>query len=124
MDKESGRDEPADELRDEIAESRQVVTRNLRGLRYELDFPRKIRRSLRTQPLIWIGGAVAIGAVLIILSSGKRVVNVATKSTKPSNKLLTMGFALGALRIASELVKPVVIKFVERKLIGQRSRRE
>jgi hypothetical protein len=118
MDKESRRDKPTDQLKEEIAQSRQRLAQNLRGLRYELDFPRKIRRSFRTQPLLWIGGAVAIGAVLMILSSGKKIVNVAAKQTKPSNKLLAMGFALGALRIASELVKPVIVKTLERKLTG------
>jgi hypothetical protein len=123
MDKKSGRHNSANELKEEIAESRERLVQNLRGLRYELDFPRKIRRSFRTQPMLWIGGAVAIGAVLMILSSGKRIVNVAAKTTKPSNKLLAMGFALGALRIASELVKPVIVKALEKKLTGAGNRR-
>ena len=123
MDKESGRHNSADELKEEIAESRECLAQNLRGLRYELDFPRKIRRSFRTQPVLWIGGVVAIGAVLMILSSGKRIVNVAAKTTKPPNKLLAMGFALGALRIASELIKPVIVKALEKKLTGAGNRR-
>ena len=49
MAKESGNDEPAEELREEIARSRESWTRDLRGLRTKLDFPRKIRRSFQTQ---------------------------------------------------------------------------
>ncbi len=122
MDKKSGGDKSADDLKKEIALTRGGVEQSLCGLRYELDFPRKIRRSFRAQPLLWIGGAVAIGAVLFILSSGKRVVTVAAKNSKPPNKLLTVGFALGALRIASELLKPAVVKFVEKKMTGSRAK--
>jgi len=44
-------------LREEIARSRELVSRNLGGLRYELDFPRKIRRSFQTQTVLWLAVA-------------------------------------------------------------------
>ena len=107
------------ELKEQIARSRAQVERDLRGLRYELDFPRKIRRSFQTQTLLWIGGAVAIGAVLTLLSRGKKKIYVDAKSgAKSSSKLLTVGFALGALRFASNLLKPMIVSFVEKKISG------
>jgi hypothetical protein len=45
---------------------------------------------------------------------------VATKSAKPRKNVLAVGFTLGALKIAAQLLKPVVIKFVEKKLASQR----
>src|SRR5436190_11307063 len=110
------------ELKEQIARSRAQVTRDLRGLRYELDFPRKIRRSFQTQTLLWIGGAVAIGAVFTLLSRGRKKIYLDAKSgAKSQNKLVAMGFALGVLRLASGLLKPVIINLVEKKLRGYAS---
>ena len=76
MAKESGSDEPAEELREEIARSRELVARNLSGLRYELDFPRKIRRSFQTQTVLWLAAAAAAGLVFMVLPRRKKKVYV------------------------------------------------
>ena len=123
MAKESGRDKPVQQLREEIAASREDVTRNLRTLRYELDVPRRIRRSVRAQPVVWIGGAVALGAIVAVLSHGRKIAKVAAKSAKPPKNVVAMGFALGAVKIAAQLLKPVVIKFVEKKMASHRGNR-
>jgi hypothetical protein len=39
----SGRNESIDELKAQLARSRERVARDLRGLQYELDFPAKFR---------------------------------------------------------------------------------
>lgn len=115
MARESGSNDS--ELKEQIARSRAEITRDVRGLRYELDFPRKIRRSFQTQTLLWIGGAIAIGAVLTVMSRGRKKIYLDAKSgAKSSSKLLTVGFALGAVRFAADLFKPMIMKFVERKL--------
>ena len=117
MARESGSNDS--ELKEQIARSRAEITRDVRGLRYELDFPRKIRRSFQTQTLLWIGGAIVIGAVLTVLSRGRKKIYVDAKSgAKSSSKLLTVGFALGALRFASNLLKPMIVSFVEKKIGG------
>jgi Fe2+ transport system protein FeoA len=119
MAQESGRNKPAGKLSEEIALSRERVTRTVRGVRSELDFPRKIRKSFQTQTILWIGGAVVIGALLTVLSRGKKTIYVNAKGgsgTKSKQKLLAMGFAVGALRIASNLLKPIIVGFVERKV--------
>ena len=115
------------ELKEEIARSRAELTRDLRGLRDELDFPRKIRKSFRRQPVPWIATAAAVGLFLVLhLARKKKVYVAAAKATKSGSKLLEAGFVLGALRIAATLLKPVVVKFVERKMhgyAGERRRR-
>jgi hypothetical protein len=117
MAKESGRHNTPDELKAQIARSRDLVARDVRGLRYELDIPAKIRRSFREQTPLWIGGAVAVGALLIILSSRKRKVYVDAGTGRPSkNKLVEAGFALGALRIVASLLKPMVANFIIKKV--------
>lgn len=121
MAEESGRNKPAGELREEIALSRERVTRTIRGVRSELDFPRKIRKSFQTQTILWIGGAVVIGALFTVLSRGRKKVYGDAKTGGPQHKLLAMGFALGALRLASTLVKPMIVSFVEKKVRGYAS---
>lgn len=72
MAKEFGNDEPAEKLREEIARSRERLTRDLRGLRYELDFPRKIRRSFQTQTVLWLAAAAAAGLLFTVLPGRKK----------------------------------------------------
>jgi hypothetical protein len=114
-----GHDRSTDELRTEIASSRERVSRDLRGLHYELDFPRKIRRSFREQTGSWITAAAAVGALIVLLPVRKKKIYVDAKSSSKSNKkLLEAGFALGALKIAASLIRPVVVEFVKNRLIS------
>ncbi|MEP7015144.1 MAG: hypothetical protein ABI925_06875 [Verrucomicrobiota bacterium] len=117
MAKKSGRVKPPDEIREEIALSREQVARNLRGVRYEMDLPRRIRRSIRQQPLPWIATAAAAGIFLVLMVTRRQKIYVdANKSAQPQSKLMAMGFALGAMRLASSLLKPMIVNFVERKV--------
>ena len=115
------------ELKEDIALSRVRLARDLRGVRGELDLPRKVRRSFRRQPVPWIAGAVGVGLFLVLMSRRKKKVYVDAKSrTTSGTKLLEAGFVLGALRIAATLLKPVIISFVSRKLgsyAGERRRK-
>jgi len=92
-------------------------------VREELDLPRKIRRSVRREPVPWIVGAIAVGLLLTAVVTRKKKVYVDAKGgTKSKHALLEAGFILGALRIAAGLLKPVVVNFVEKKLGSYRSR--
>jgi len=105
------------ELKEEIARSRARVTRDLRGLRDELDFPKRIRRSFRRQPVPWIAVTALAGFFLVLhFTRKKKVIVNAAKASKTGTKLLEAGFVLGALRIAATLLKPVIVNFVSKKL--------
>jgi hypothetical protein len=117
MAKELGNDDPAEELREEIARSRERLTRDLRGLRYELDFPRKIRRSFQTQTVLWLAAAAAAGLVFTVLPRRKKKVYVDLKSgRKSTGRILEAGFLLGALKIAANVLKPVIVSFLKDKV--------
>jgi hypothetical protein len=91
-----------------------------------LDFSRKIRRSFRDQTSSWITAAAAVGALVVLLPLRKKKIYIdAKRGHKSQKKLLETGFALGALKIATSLVRPVVIEIVKNRLIGAdtRSRR-
>src|SRR5437773_9169122 len=95
-----------DELRAEIAGSRERVGRDLGGLRHELDFPAKFRRSFREQTVSWITAAAAVGALIALAPMRRKKIYIDAKSgRKTRRKLVETGFALGALKIAASLVQ-------------------
>jgi hypothetical protein len=106
----------------EIGRSRDRLTRDLRTFRREIDIPRKIKRSFQRQTGAWITAAVVVGTLLILLPARKKVVKVEPKVPKRKDpkgeKILEAGFALGALRFAATLLKPVVVSFVTKKMRG------
>lgn len=125
MAKNSEHDKSPAELTDEIERSRQRVTRNLASLRDELNLPRKIRRSFRRQPAVWVVAAVALGLALTAISTRKKKVYVGAKrGAKSKNQLLEAGFLLGALKIAATIFKPVIVPFLQQKVsdFSRRSR--
>jgi len=121
-----GQGKPIGQLETEIARSRERVARDLRGLQYELDFAGKLRRSFRKQTVPWLTAAAAVGVLLAFAPLRKRKIYIDAKSgQKTKKKLLETGLALGALKIAASLVRPVIIEFVKNRLtdFGGRGRR-
>ena len=107
------------ELRQQIAHSRDRLARDLDGLRYELDFPLKFRKSFQRNTTTWISAVVLTGVVLTARATTKKKVVYATgKSGEQKKGLVAAGLAMGALRFAATMLRPVVISLVTRKLGG------
>jgi hypothetical protein len=127
MAEKSGRNKSIDELTTEIAQSRERLARDVRGLHYELDFPAKFRRSFRQQTVSWLTAAAAVGALIALAPMRKKKIYVAAKNNRKSKKkLVETGLALAVLKIAAGLARPVVVEFVKSRLtdFGGRSRRK
>lgn len=122
MAKEPGQEKSLHQLRQEIAHSRDRLARDLGGLRYELDFPLKFRKSFQRQTVVWITAAVVIGIVFAVMPGRTRKVqiNTRTKSRGEEQKkgILGAGLAVGALRLAATLLKPAVTQFISKKVRG------
>jgi len=111
------------ELTEQIARSREDLARRLDRVRDEIDLPKRIRRSVRREPVSWIVGAIAVGLIVTaVVTRKKKVIVDATRFGKGKKTLLEAGFVLGALRIAASLLKPVVMNFVEKKFRSYSSR--
>ena len=107
-----------DELRAEIADSRERVGRDLRGLQHELDFSAKFRRSFRKQTVSWVTAAAAVGALIVLAPMRRKKIYVnANSSAKSQKKLVETGFALAALKVVASLARPVILEFVKNRLI-------
>ena len=123
----SGRNKSIDELTTEIAQSRERLVRDLRGLRSELDFPAKFRRSFREQTVSWLTAAAAVGALIALAPVRRKKIYVDAKSSRKSKKKLAQtGFALTVLKIAASLARPVIIELVKNRFtdFGGQSRRK
>src|SRR5689334_12040193 len=119
MAKESGSEQPPQPVKAEIDRSREHVARDLRGLRYELDFPGKIRRSFQRQTAVWVVAAIAVGVVVVTLPRMRKKVYVdVSRDDKGKKKLAQAGLLLGLVEIAMPLVKPAVVSFVRIRMGG------
>jgi len=117
--------ESTNELTEEIARSRQRVTSELRGLRYEVDFPAKFRRSFRKKTGSWLSAAAAVGALIALAPMRKKKVYVDARSPrKEDKKLMQTGLALAAMKLVGNLARPVIMEFVKKRFFysGEASR--
>ena len=127
MAEKSGHNKSIEELTAEIGQSRERVARDLRGLKYEVDFPAKFRRSFRQQTVSWLSAAAAVGALIALAPMRKKKIYVDAKSGRKSQKkLVESGVALAVLKIVANLARPAIVEFVKTRLtdFGGRSRRK
>ena len=117
--------ESINELKLEIADSRERLVRELRGLRYELDLPAKFRKSFRKQTGSWISTAAAVGALIALAPMRKKKIYVDTRGRrKQDKKLMETGIALAAMKLVTNLARPVIMEFVKNRFFysGEPSR--
>jgi hypothetical protein len=122
MAKEPRREQSADDLKIELARSRDRITRDLRVFRREIDIPRRIKRSFQRQTAAWVTAAVVVGAIVILLPARRKVVHVEpeieVRRKGSKNKLLETGFALTALKFAFTVLRPALVSFITKKVQG------
>ncbi|MFN2624293.1 MAG: hypothetical protein ABR611_15775 [Chthoniobacterales bacterium] len=108
------------ELRQEAAHSRDRLGRDLSGLRYELDFPLKFKKSFQRQTVLWIGAAIVVGVMFAVMPARTRKVKVKAsgKSRGEHQKegILGAGLALGALKLVATMLKPTITQYVAKKM--------
>jgi hypothetical protein len=117
--------ESINELKAEIADSRERLARALRDLRYELDFPAKFRKSFRKQTGSWLSAAAAVGALIALAPMRKKKIYVDARGRRKTNKkLLETGLGLAAVKLVTNLARPVIMEFVKNRFFysGEPSR--
>lgn len=125
MAKDPGQAKSIDALRQEIAHSRDRLARDLTGLRYELDFPLKFRKSFQRHAKVWISAAVLTGVAATARATSKTKVEYRSVGRKSGEQkkgeeqkkgLLQAGLAMGALRFVATLARPMVISLITKKM--------
>ena len=115
-------------IKSDIALSRDRIGRELSGLRYELDLPRKLKSSFRHSPVVWISTLAVLGIIIAVAPARTKKVYVRpkVKMGKGGGKgLLEAGALVGALKFAATLLRPMIVKFVTTKMgsyTGNRAR--
>lgn len=103
----------------QAGESRERLDRELSGVRYELNFPLKLRNSFQTQTIVWVGAALLVGIAFAAMPRRKKQPGVKIETAEAQKKgILEAGLAIGALKFAATLLRPVVVGFLSRKLGG------
>jgi hypothetical protein len=130
MAKERQQDNFIAELRQQIAHSRDQLSRDLGGLRYELDFPLKFRKSFQRHAGIWISAVTLLGTLFTLRpSSATKTLRLkggksgeAKKGEEQKKGLMAAGLAMGGLRFAATLLRPVIVSFLTKKVRGYAGR--
>jgi hypothetical protein len=127
MAKDPGQTKSTDQLRQEIAHSRDRLARDLAGLKYELDFPLKFRKSFQRHAKTWISAAVLTGVVMTARAASKTKIEYRSigrkggehkKGEEQKKGLLQAGLAMGALRFGATLLRPMIISAITKKMGG------
>ncbi|MBA3386616.1 MAG: hypothetical protein M3505_01395 [Verrucomicrobiota bacterium] len=128
MAEERRQDQPKsiEELRQEISHTRDRLGRDLTGLRYEFDFPLKLRKSFQRHSGIWISAATLLGTLFTMRPSGKKKTltlkagksGQAKKGEEQKKGLMAAGLAMGGLRLLATLLRPMVVAFLTKKVRG------
>ena len=119
MAKKPGQGKSLHQLRQEVAQSRDRLASDLSGLRYELDFPLKFRKSFQRQTVAWITAAVVIGVVFAVMPARRKKLPRKAKPRNDSREgILGAGLALGAVKLAVTLLRPAVTHFISKKVRG------
>lgn len=129
MAQERKREKSIEELRQEIAHSRDHLARDLEGLGYELDFPLKFRKSFQRNAWSWISATILTGVVVTARSLPQKKIIYASdsktgqkaKGEEQKKGLLQAGLVMGGMRFLATLVRPFVVTFVRQKLGGYMS---
>jgi len=110
------------ELRQEASHSRDRLGRDLGGLRYELDFPLKFKKSFQRQTMLWIGAAIVVGVMFAVMPARTKKVKVKasgkSRGEKEKEGILGAGLALGALKLVATMLKPTITQYVAKKMGG------
>lgn len=74
------------EILEELRRSRLAITRDTASIAEELNVVSKIRRSVNTRPLAWLGGAAAVGYILAGPKTRRSDKSISNKKESKSEK--------------------------------------
>jgi hypothetical protein len=118
------------DLRQEIAHSRDRLSQDLSGLGYELNFPLKFKKSFQRHSKTWGFAAVLLGLLATVRRGGKKVVTIERggahgqkkKGEEQKKGILAAGLAMGALRLAATMLRPMIVSYLTKRVGGYAGR--
>ncbi len=118
----TGKDRAA--IKSDIALCRKRIESELSGLRYELDFPRKLKESFRHYPVIWIGESAVVGVLIAVAPARTKTIHLRSDKEKKLGKagkgeaFLESAALINVAKFIATLLRPSIIKFITVKMRG------
>jgi len=100
------------ELIADLARARGELTRHTRAVRRGLDVVARLNLSFRRHGLVWLTGAALLGLLLTWLPRRKKAVLHSSRKPAPETKAVKAGLLLTALKIAFDIGRPVLTKWI------------
>ncbi|MEO7318691.1 MAG: hypothetical protein ABIZ56_06860 [Chthoniobacteraceae bacterium] len=104
----------------ELAAARGELRGYTTALRHDLDFGARLKRSVRSHPAVWFGGAAVLGLLLSRISPGRRKAAVPSSILR-SPKTAQAGkaaFALTALKFAFDFARPALLRWIKERYMS------
>ena len=101
----------------ELASARARIASQWTGLRHDLDFPARAKRSFSIHPAPWIGGATFLGLLFGKQRPRTKKIEVTRKTKSESlEKAGKAGLLLGILKIVLDFVRPALTAWVTKRI--------
>ena len=113
------------ELIAQLALARGEASASVRGLSRDLNVVHRAGASFQKHRLFWLGGAGVLGLLLSQVAARPKKVVVNRRAPKSGNeeKVVKAGLLITLLKIAFDLARPVLTKWVARKVSDYASAR-
>ena len=104
----------------ELARARSALASNVQGLRRDLDFSARAKKSFKKNPVPWLGGAAVLGLLIArrptrSKTPPKKVVKFFPQEDKAVEKAGKAGLMLGAMKIVFDLARPVLMRWATQR---------
>jgi hypothetical protein len=108
------------ELIAQLAEARHGISASVRGLRRDVDVARRLEAVFQQHRLACLGGASLLGFLLTRLPARPKKVIAARKGRKAGTeeKVVKAGLLVTGLKIAFDLARPVLTKWLTRRAVA------
>lgn len=107
------------QLVSELASARAELSANLGALRRNFDFPARAKKSFKSNPVPWLGGAGVVGLILSRLASGrekKRQITVERRGVEPTlEKAGKAGLLLAVLKMVLDFARPAITAWARKR---------
>jgi hypothetical protein len=115
----------------ELTRARASISRGAAGVRYGLDFPNRVKASVKGSPVVWVAGAVgALGLISLLVpwrrrrevppnvwsDLGSRFGRPRPAAAKVAGGGAIVGIVLTAARFLLPLVQPAILSFIKSKV--------
>ncbi len=111
-----------EKLLEELRLSRRAMSRDAAAVVEEINLASKLKKSVRTRPLAWLGGAAALGYILagpktrVVTKPGKGNTANTSEKSRPGAPVGFWGVVISLFKFALPLARPALSAYAARRL--------